>query len=102
MFINIYKNWLNDALVGGLGSMTYFMEIERDLMEENEDLIDKIGLSKLKENGNNLGKFLQFLGFSQFYFIFGWIMFSLSCVKIYLLFVVDLGAIWIEIVAFKP
>jgi hypothetical protein len=33
------------------------MEIERDLMEENEDLIDKIGLFKLKENGNNFGKF---------------------------------------------
>jgi len=51
MFINIYKNWLNDALVGGLGSMTQFMEIEKDLMEENEDLINKIGLLKLKENG---------------------------------------------------
>jgi hypothetical protein len=30
------------------------MEIEKDLMEENEDLIDKIGLIKLKENGNKL------------------------------------------------
>jgi hypothetical protein len=30
------------------------MEIEKDLMEENEDLIDKIGLFKLKENGNKL------------------------------------------------
>ncbi len=54
MFINIYKNWLNDALVGCLGSMTQFMEIEKYLMEENEDLINKIVLLKLKENGNKL------------------------------------------------
>jgi hypothetical protein len=54
MFIKILKNWLNDALVGGLGSMTQFMEIEKDLMEENEDLINKIGLLKLKGNGNKL------------------------------------------------
>jgi hypothetical protein len=34
--------------------MTQFMEIEKDLMEENEDLINKIGLLKLKKNGNKL------------------------------------------------
>ncbi len=54
MFIKILKIWLNDALVGGLGSMTQFMEIEKDLMEENEDLINKIGLLKMKGNGNKL------------------------------------------------
>jgi hypothetical protein len=30
--------------------MKKFMEIEEDLMEENKDLIDKIGLLVLEEN----------------------------------------------------
>jgi hypothetical protein len=34
--------------------MKKFMEIEEDLMEENKDLIDKIGLLDLEENDNRL------------------------------------------------
>ncbi len=41
MLINIYKNWLNDACVA-------FMEMEQGLMEENKDLIKKVGFLEME------------------------------------------------------
>ncbi len=35
----IYKNWPNDAHVGGFSSMDKFMEMEKTLMDENEEVI---------------------------------------------------------------
>jgi hypothetical protein len=48
MLINIYKNWLNDACVA-FASMGQFMEMEEGLMEENEDLIKKVGFWRWSE-----------------------------------------------------
>jgi len=48
MLINIYKNWLDDARVGTLASMGQCMEMEETLMEENEDLIEKVGLLEME------------------------------------------------------
>jgi hypothetical protein len=48
MLMNIYKNWLNDVLVGALASMGRFMEMEKALMEENKDLIEKVGLLEME------------------------------------------------------
>jgi hypothetical protein len=44
MLINIYKNWLDDACVGGSSSMDKFMEIEETLMDESEEVIASLGL----------------------------------------------------------
>jgi len=44
MLINTYKNWPDDACVEGLASMKQFMDMEEALMEENESLIDQVGL----------------------------------------------------------
>jgi hypothetical protein len=54
MLISIYKNWLNDAHVCILGFMNQFMKMEEALLNKNEDVIDKIGLFKLKECNNRL------------------------------------------------
>jgi hypothetical protein len=54
MLINICKNWSNDVRVGNLGSMNQFMEIEEALMDKSKDVIEKIGLLELKENGHGL------------------------------------------------
>jgi hypothetical protein len=35
MLINIYKNWPDDACVGGSPSIDKFMEIKETLMDEN-------------------------------------------------------------------
>jgi hypothetical protein len=51
MFINIYKNWLDDARVEGLTSMKQFMDMEEALMEENEGFFDQVGLLDIEENG---------------------------------------------------
>jgi hypothetical protein len=45
MLISIYENWPNDAHE----SMKQFMEMKNDIMEENEELIDKTELLKLGE-----------------------------------------------------
>jgi hypothetical protein len=42
MFINIYKNCLNDVHVSTLESIKQFMEMKEALMHENEDVIDKM------------------------------------------------------------
>jgi hypothetical protein len=44
MLISIYKTWSNDARVEGLASMKQFMDMEKAFMEENESLIDQVGL----------------------------------------------------------
>jgi hypothetical protein len=54
MLINIYKNWSNDVRVEGLASMKQFMDMEEAFMEENESLIDQLGLLNIEENGNRL------------------------------------------------
>ncbi len=54
MFINIYKNWLNDVHVNTLESMKRFMEMKKTLVDESEDVIDKIGLLESEENDNML------------------------------------------------
>lgn len=54
MLISIYKTWSNDARVEGLVSMKQLMDMEEAFMEENENLIDQVGLLDIKENGNRL------------------------------------------------
>jgi hypothetical protein len=49
MLINIYKNSSNDAHVEEMTSMKQFTDMEQTLMEENEDVIEQIGLLKLEE-----------------------------------------------------
>jgi len=49
MLINIYKNWLDDAHVGGSSSMDKFMEMEETLMDENEKFITSLGLLDIDE-----------------------------------------------------
>ncbi len=52
MLICIYKNWPNDACVEDMASMKQFMDMEEALMEENEDVIEQIGLLELEESNN--------------------------------------------------
>ncbi len=54
MLTNIYKTWSNDACVEGLTSMKQFMDMEKAFMEENESLIDQVGLLDIEKNGNEL------------------------------------------------
>jgi len=49
MLINIYKNWLNDAHVGGSSSIDKFMEMEETLMYENEEVIASLRLLDIDE-----------------------------------------------------
>ncbi len=49
MLITIYKDWSDENHVESLTSMGQFMDMEEALMEENEDLIDKVGLLEIKE-----------------------------------------------------
>jgi hypothetical protein len=49
MLINIYKNWPDDARVGGSSSMDKFMEMEETLMDENEEVITSLGLLDIDE-----------------------------------------------------
>jgi hypothetical protein len=37
-----------------IGSIKQFIEMKEAFMDENEDVIDKIGLLELKENNNRL------------------------------------------------
>jgi hypothetical protein len=80
MVININKNWLNDIHVSTLESIKQFMEMKEALMDANEDVIDKIRLLELEENGNRLyAIFLICLHFVNFLFFLLSIIFSLSC-----------------------
>jgi hypothetical protein len=53
ILINIYKNWPNDAHVGGFPSVEKFMEMEETL-KENEDVIASLDLLNLEDNDNGL------------------------------------------------
>ncbi len=80
MLINIYKNWLNDVHVNTLESMKQFIEMKESSMDENEDVIDKIGFFELEENGNKLyAIFFKNSHFVKFLFFLLSIIFSLSC-----------------------
>jgi hypothetical protein len=50
ILISIYQNWPNVAHVYGLPSMEKFMEMEKTLMKENEDVIASLELLDLKDN----------------------------------------------------
>jgi len=54
MFISIYKNWPEDARVGGFLSMQKFMEIKETLMGENEEVIASLGLLEADERQNKV------------------------------------------------
>jgi hypothetical protein len=54
ILISIYKNWPNDAHVGGFPSMEKFMKMEETRMKENEDVIASFGLLDLKHINNRL------------------------------------------------
>ncbi len=54
MFINIYKNWLEDVRVEGSLSMQKFMEIEETLMGEIEEVIASLGLLEVDEGQNKV------------------------------------------------
>ncbi len=47
MFVTIYKNWFDDACVGGFPSS---MEILKILMDENEDVITSVKALDMDEN----------------------------------------------------
>jgi hypothetical protein len=49
MFVNIYKDWLDDVC-GGTMSMEDFIEMEGMLMEESEDNMGYIGLLEVDDN----------------------------------------------------
>jgi hypothetical protein len=67
------------------------MKIEADLMEENKDLIDKIGFFDLEEIYNRLYVNLVVSYIVSNFLSFCWIIFHLSCdVSLNLLFVVNL------------
>ncbi len=51
MFINICKNWLDDAHVGGSpSSIKKFMKTRQVLIDKNEDVIASLGLLDMAEN----------------------------------------------------
>jgi hypothetical protein len=51
MLISIYKNWLDDAHVGGFpSSMKKFMKMEVALIDENEDVIASFNLLDMNES----------------------------------------------------
>ncbi len=80
MLINIYKNCLNDVHVSTLEFMKQFMEMKEVIMDENENVIDKIELLELEENGNRLYAIFYFiLHFVNFLFFLLSIIFSLNC-----------------------
>jgi len=49
MVINYIYNWPDDSCVEGWASMWQFMDMEEALTKENEDLVDKVRLVKIKE-----------------------------------------------------
>jgi hypothetical protein len=51
ILISIYKNWLDDAHVGGFpSSMEKFMKMEEALIDENEDVIASFKLLDMNES----------------------------------------------------
>ncbi len=43
MIVSIYKNWSDDACLGGFSSMEKFMQMEESLMNENEGSLHHLG-----------------------------------------------------------
>jgi hypothetical protein len=54
MLISIYKNWPKYVHIGGALSMDEFKNMEKALMEENEDVIDKLGLFEWEDKNIKL------------------------------------------------
>jgi hypothetical protein len=54
MLISIYKNWPENVRVGGSLSMQKFMEMEETLMDNNEEVIESLGLLEVDENQNKV------------------------------------------------
>jgi hypothetical protein len=66
MVISIYKNWPNDACVGGfhfmnkdeyvddLPSMEKFMKMKKNVMDKYEDVIVSLRLLDLEDDNNRL------------------------------------------------
>ncbi len=62
MFLKIYKDWPNDAHVGSFpSSMENFKEMEKALMDENEDAIASHRLLDMDEN--NYRVYVNFVSF---------------------------------------
>ncbi len=54
MLISIYKNWPKYVHIGGALFMDEFNNMEKALMEENEDVIDKLGLLEWEDKNIKL------------------------------------------------
>jgi hypothetical protein len=54
MLINMYKNWPKNGRVGGSLSMQKIMEMEETLMDNNEEVIESLGLLEVDENQNKV------------------------------------------------
>jgi hypothetical protein len=54
MLIGIYKNWPKYVRLGGALFMDEFNNMEKALMEENEDIIDKLGLLEWEDKNIKL------------------------------------------------
>ncbi len=54
ILISIYKNWPNDAHVGGFPSMEKYMKMEETLKDENGYVIASLVLFELDENNNRV------------------------------------------------
>ncbi len=51
MLINICKNWLDDACIGGSpSSIKKFMKMKQILIDKNEDVIASLRLLDMDEN----------------------------------------------------
>jgi hypothetical protein len=68
----MYKNWPQDARVGGFLSMQKFMEMEETIMDDNEEVIASLDLLEVDEGQNKvcgLGMFFNcLLHFDVFFF----------------------------------
>ncbi len=62
MLVNIYKNWPDDACVGGFPFMEKFMEMKEILMDENEDVIASLRFLELDETNTTIQVVLYGLG----------------------------------------
>ncbi len=54
MLIGIYKNWSKYVRIGGALSMDEFNNMEKALIEENENVIDKLGLLEWEDKNIRL------------------------------------------------
>jgi hypothetical protein len=62
MILNIHKDWPDDAHVGNFSSsMEEFKEMEKALMDDNEDVITSLRLLNMDEN--NYRVYVNFVSF---------------------------------------